>query len=114
MRNRLEAVGANVGAGEHAEHAGHRLGLGGVDADDARVRVRRAHHRRVGLPLDAEVVGEAALAGEQPAVFLAAQRLADGVEGRAVGNFDLFVHVTPPAAVLSRVQRRGLSSSGTA
>ena len=110
VRDRLEPVGANVRAGEHAEHAGHRFGLRGVDAHDARVRVRRAHHRRVGLSVEAEVVGEAALAGEQPLIFLAAQRLADGVEGGAVRNLDVFVHVRR----LPEFYRRGLSSSGTA
>ena len=88
----LQAVGQAVRAGEHAEHARHRLGRGGVDADDARVRMRRAHHRRVGLAVDAEIVAEAALAGQQALVLLAADRMADGGEGGAGGKFDLFVH----------------------
>ena len=49
VRDRAEPVGEAVGAGEHAEHARHRLGARGVDPTDAGVRVRRAHHRGIGL-----------------------------------------------------------------
>ena len=37
----------HVGAGDDADHARQRLRLRGVDGDDARVRVRAAHDRRV-------------------------------------------------------------------
>ncbi len=43
-------------------------------------------------PVEAEVIGVAALAGEQARVLLAADRLADGAEGSACGKLDLFVH----------------------
>ena len=68
-----------IGAGEDAEHARHRRPPRAVSIrDDARMRMRRAHHRRIGLTRQAEIVAEAALAGEQPRVFLAPHRLADG------------------------------------
>src|ERR1700757_4406393 len=44
------------------------------------MRQRRAHHRRMGLPLEQEIVAEAALAGEQPLVLGAADRFADEAE----------------------------------
>src|SRR5438477_557939 len=44
-------------------------------APDPRVRMRRAHHRRVRLTRQAEVVGEAPGAGEQALVLLAPQGL---------------------------------------
>src|SRR5262249_48550661 len=49
----------------------HRLGAPAIDAEDARVRVLRAQHHRVGLALDAEIVAEAAAAGGEPLVLLA-------------------------------------------
>ena len=99
VRDRPKAVGLAIGAGEHAEHAGHRQRAGLVDRDDARMGVRRAHHRRVSLPGKIEVVGEAALADEQPRVFVARPGLPDEAEAgfrfihrRAAG------HVTRDAA----------------
>jgi hypothetical protein len=56
------------------------------------MRMRRAHHRGVGLAVEVEVVGVAALAGEQPLIFLAADRMADGAERGAGGKFYLLVH----------------------
>ena len=76
VRDGAEAVGLAIGAGEHAEHAGQRQRSGLVDRDDARMGVRRAHHRRVGLPGKIEIVGEAALADDQPRVFVARHGLA--------------------------------------
>jgi hypothetical protein len=78
VRDRLDAVGLRVDGGEHREHARHRARLGGVDRADARMSVRRAHERRVGLPRQADVVAEPPAAGEQAEVFLAAERLTDG------------------------------------
>ena len=51
-----------------------------IDAADARMRMGRAHHRRVGLAVRAEIVAEPALAGDQPLVLLAADGLADEAE----------------------------------
>ena len=95
VRNRREAVGEAIRAGEYAEHAGHGAGRRGVDAQDAGVRMRRAHHDRIGLPVHGEIVGEAALAGQQAMVFLAAQRLADGGERHPQRFIDPFVHAQP-------------------
>jgi len=58
VRDRTELVGGAIGAGVDAEHAGHCLRRRRVDGEDAGVRVRRAHHHRIGLPRDLEVVGE--------------------------------------------------------
>ena len=60
-----------VGTGEDAEHAGHRLGARGFDAENAGMRVRGAHHHRIGLTLDREIIAEPAAARGQPLVFLA-------------------------------------------
>ena len=80
VRNGGEPVGAAIGAGEHAEHARHRLGARRIDAENARMRMRRAHHHRIGLALEAEIVAEAAASGGEPLVFLAGDRLADRAE----------------------------------
>src|SRR6516165_4580263 len=64
------------------------------------MRMRRAHHRRIGLTVEIKVIRKAALAGDEPLVFLARQRLADEAIGalRACGvvhnvYFNLF-HAT--------------------
>ena len=77
VRNWLEVVRGAIGAGEYAKHARHRLGLLRIDCDDARVRIRRSHHRRIGLAFETEIVGETAVAGNEPRVLLARHRLAD-------------------------------------
>src|SRR5262249_2955661 len=69
-----------VGAGEDAEHARHGLGPARVDGEDARVRVGRAQHHRVGLAIDAEIVAEASAAGGEPRVLLADDGLTDEAE----------------------------------
>ncbi len=56
---------------------GIALRLRRIDRDDARVRIRRAHHRRIGLAVETEIVGETALAGNEPRILLARHRLAD-------------------------------------
>ena len=80
MGNGAEPVGATVGAGEHAEHARHHLGARRIDAENARVRMLRTQHHRIGLALEAEVIAEAAASGCKPPVFIAGQRLADRAE----------------------------------
>ena len=77
VRDRRKLVGGAVGAGEHAEHARHRLRRRGIDRDNARMRIRRTHHHRIALAVEIEIVGETALAGDQPRIFLARHRLAD-------------------------------------
>ena len=75
-RQVAEAVGREIGAGEHREHAGRAERRGGVDAADARVRVGRAHHHRVGLARQVHVVGVAAEPLDQARVLEARDGLA--------------------------------------
>ena len=77
VRNWLEVVRGAIGASEYAKHARHRLGPLRIDCDDARVRIRRSHHRRIGLAFETEIVGETAVAGNEPRILLARHRLAD-------------------------------------
>ena len=60
-----ELVGNDIGAGQNGEHAVGGLGLGGVDALDARVRMRRHHHHAVALVRQVDVVDIAAAAGDE-------------------------------------------------
>jgi len=96
VRERRKLVGDAIGAGEHAEHAGHFLGRCRIDLDDARMRMRRAHHRRIGLPIEVEIVGKTTAPGDEPLVFLARQRLADEAEAGWVRSCRV-VHRTSPA-----------------
>jgi hypothetical protein len=80
VRNGAQPVREAVRAREHGEHARHRLGARGVDAADARMRVRGAHHHRMGLAIENEIVAEPPLAGGEPRVLLADDRLADETE----------------------------------
>jgi hypothetical protein len=68
-RDRLYAVGDEIGAGHHGEHAGHRRGRGGVDRDDARMRDRGAQEAEMNLPGHRGVVGVMALAGQQAGIL---------------------------------------------
>src|SRR6516164_7641664 len=77
------------------------------------MRMRRAHHRRIGLTVEIKVIRKAALAGDEPLVFLARQRLADEAIGalRACGvvhnvYFNCF---TPRAGI--RAGAAGFSST---
>ena len=72
-RDRAEAVIREIAAGEDAEHARHSARVRHVHAADRRMTDGRPHEHRIGLARRVEVVGEAALAGEQRLV-LAAQR----------------------------------------
>src|SRR5262249_7045360 len=80
VRNRLELVGEAISAAVGPEHA--RLGarLRKIDAADARMRVGRTHHREPALTGCANVVAEAAGPGDEPRVFLAGERGADGTK----------------------------------
>ena len=83
-------------AREHAKHAWQGAGGGGINREDAGMRVGRAHHHGIGLSVDVEIVREATLARNQAFVFLAAQRLADDVK---VGARRV-VHISPGLDVL--------------
>src|SRR6478609_8653628 len=58
VRDRLEAVHDRIGAREHGDDPGQRHGGGGIDGANAGVRVRGAHHDRIGLAGKVEVVAE--------------------------------------------------------
>jgi hypothetical protein len=75
--DRPQAIGGAVGPGEDAEHARHLLRLLDRNSLDARVRVGRAHHRRVRLALELQIVGEAPGSRQEARIFLARERLAD-------------------------------------
>ena len=63
-RDELRRLVGEVVAGDHGLHAGQRLGLGGVDRHDARVRVRAAQHAADELAGQVEVRAEARAAGD--------------------------------------------------
>ena len=75
-RQDAERVGHRL-AGEEAETPGTRGSLRGVDADDPRVRHRRAHQAHVAHAREAEVIGEAGDAGHLGAPVDPAEGLAD-------------------------------------
>ncbi len=77
VRNGLEPVGDDVGAGQHREHAGHGFGLVGCDGAQPRMRMRRTHHDGVDLARQIFIRRIAAAAAHQPQIFAAAHRLAD-------------------------------------
>ena len=86
--DRAKSVAPAVFAGEHAEHPRHGACRLDVDRNKARVRVGRTHEPGKDLTLEREVVAEAALAGDEPQVFLAAHRLADGLEMLGLIRFE--------------------------
>jgi len=57
--------------------------MGRVDAHDARVRMLGAHHDRVRLSGEIDVVAVAAFAGEEPGILLANDRRSDARIGQA-------------------------------
>src|SRR5262249_40129604 len=75
-RQVAEAGDLPVGAGEHGEHAGRRLGGGGVDGADARMRMRRAQHYAERHAGQDDIVDVAATAAQQARVVEARHRLA--------------------------------------
>ena len=60
------------------------------------MRIRRTDDDGVGLPGHAEVVGEPTVAGQQPLIFLAADRLADGADRGHGVDVDGVVHSRLP------------------
>src|SRR5262249_609145 len=63
-RDELRGLVGEVVAGDHGLHAGERLGLRGVDRDDARVWVRAAQHLADELARQVEVGAEARASGD--------------------------------------------------
>jgi hypothetical protein len=63
-----------VGEGEHEMHAGERSRRVSADAEDFRMRIGAAHEGRMKRSRQAQIVDEAALAGEQRRILLALDR----------------------------------------
>ena len=81
------AIGGKIGAGQNRQHARHGLGGVGIDAADDPVRLARAHHHRIGLVRQVDIVGVAAFAAHQSRVFFARDRLSDAEFGLRKGGF---------------------------
>ena len=77
VRDRPQSVGSAIGTGEDAQDARHGAGFCRSDTADARMRIRRAQHHRIGLARDIDIVAEPASAGQQPIILRAADRAAD-------------------------------------
>src|SRR2546422_3223281 len=87
MRDDAEPILGDVSPCENSEHARHRPRPLDLDRDDAGMRVRRAHDRRVHLAGKREVVAEPPAAPKQAIVLLAPDRLTDGAgNGRHAGH----------------------------
>ncbi len=82
VRDRGKPVGAAVRSGEDAEHPRHRRRPRRVDAHDPRMRVGRAHDRRIGLAGHGEIVAETA-----PARSAAARPPCAAAAGRSRRGF---------------------------
>ena len=87
VRNGIEPGGQAISPAEGRNDARQRARGGKVHVTDARMRMRRPHHRQVTLAGDGKIVAEATGAGGQPRVLLARQRRAD--EAEVFGGFGL-------------------------
>ena len=76
-----------IGAGIDPEHARHGAGRRAVDPANDAVRVAAAHHHRIDLAGQADIVGVAAFAADQLGILGAQHRLADPEfgDGPAIG-----------------------------
>jgi hypothetical protein len=77
--NRLQAVARDVLARQHRQDARQGARRARIDAADACMRVRRAHHAGIRLTREVEVVGVAAAAAQKTSVLLACHRLANAL-----------------------------------
>ncbi len=73
VRDRLEPIGADIGACEDTEHTRHATRFICVDTPNARMRMRRADEGGEDLARDMEIVGIAAVAGQQPEILFTRQ-----------------------------------------
>ena len=88
MRDAPHSIGVEIGAGQHRDYSRCGQGGGGVVGFDPRVRIGRAHHRRMGLAGERHVVAETARTGQQPHILLAQHRCADhGIHVRRPPRF---------------------------
>ena len=72
---RTQLLGGRIRAGQHAEHAGRGLGLGGIDALDLGVGVWGEHRDAVAHAGQADVVDVVTLAHQEALILDAAYRL---------------------------------------
>ena len=77
MRQRVETVGLYILGRQHRQHPGHRARLRRIDAAHPGMRVRRAHHDRIGLARQIDIVAIAAAPGQQAQIFAPPDRLPD-------------------------------------
>ena len=84
--DRPDAIGHEIAPGVHAEHARDPARRRRIDRHHVGVGVRRAHERRVGLTLRVDVVGVAALTGQETNVLAPLDRRADAEAGHGWQN----------------------------
>jgi hypothetical protein len=75
--DRLEPVSQEIAPREHGEHVRRRHRGRDIDCLDARMGMGRTHHHGVGLSGQVDVVGVAAVAGDEAEILLAADWLSD-------------------------------------
>src|SRR5262249_51966404 len=83
---RPEPIGEEVAPGEHGEDAGDCRRGRDIDSADTRMSVGGAHHYGMGLSGQADVVGVAALAGDEAQVLLAADGVSDAGACRFISH----------------------------
>ena len=76
-RQRADPARRQIGRGVDRQHVGHRARRRGLDAADHAVGIVAAHHHRIGLARQADIVGVTPFAAQQYRVFGARDRLAD-------------------------------------
>src|SRR5690606_27865044 len=81
-----DLIGGEIRTGEHRQDTGHRRRCLGIDAHDARMRMRRAQETGMRLPRTADVIGVAAPAGDETLVFFTADRRPDAGTGHGVSS----------------------------
>ena len=93
-RQRPDPALRQILGGIDREHPRHRARRRGVDAADDAVRHMAAHHHRIGLAGEVDVVGVMALAAQQHRVFGARHRLPDRefLLRPEQGRIDVIIH----------------------
>jgi hypothetical protein len=83
MRDRREPIGDVVAASEHGEHTRRRKRCCFVDGSNVCMSMGRAHNYGVRQSGQLDIVGEAALAGQEMRILFAPHRLTDTVRDGA-------------------------------
>jgi hypothetical protein len=114
LARRHRALGAELAhlvvfAGQHQEHAGHRLGGFGGDGDDAGMTVGRAQHIAAHLSADLHVVDITPGAADEVGVFFPWDRLADAEFTHFSSSALAMVSVRSMTRRPSRLARRALA-----